>query len=498
MEELPDTKQQTRSQYHSGGSLMELTRKSYKLLVAGEWIEDTSTMAVIDKYTGEVMATVPLAARETVEKAIAAAHTAFPAYSRTPAHVRFRILEKTAQLLEKHKEEIATLICREAGKAWKYSLGEVSRGVETFQFAAEEAKRIHGETVPMDASTTGEGRMGFYLRTPVGVVAAITPFNFPLNLVAHKVGPGLAAGNTIVLKPASATPLTALRLGELLEEAGLPPGVFNIVVGSGATVGDWLVADPRVSKVSFTGSPPVGETIIRSAGLKKVTMELGNNSGTIVEPDANLDEVVPRCVMSAFANSGQVCISLQRLYVHQAIAPELTRRFLDATAKLKVGNPLDKDSDVGPMIDEAQAERAEAWVNEAVAQGAGVLIGGKREGRLFYPTVLSNVRPDMKVMCDEAFAPLVSIYEYGHFEDAVKMIEDSPYGLQAGIYTNDLRKAFYAVDHINAGGIMVNDTSIFRVDHMPYGGNKMSGLGREGVRFAIDEMTNIKMVVIKP
>jgi acyl-CoA reductase-like NAD-dependent aldehyde dehydrogenase len=477
---------------------MEGTTKSYKLVVGGEWIEDSSVLSVMDKYSGEIIGTVPAASRATVERAIGAAHAAFPTYSRTPAHVRSRILEKAAQLLEKYQEEIATLICREAGKAWKYSLGEVSRGVETFRFSAEEAKRIHGETVPMDASSAGEGRMGFYLRCAVGVVGAITPFNFPLNLVAHKVGPGLAAGNTIVLKPASTTPLTALRLGEILEEAGLPAGAFNVVVGSGGTVGDWLVTDPRVSKVSFTGSPPVGEAIIRRAGLKKVTMELGNNSGTVIEPDANLDDAVPRCVMSAFANSGQVCISLQRLYVHKSIAAVFTKRFVEATGKLKVGNPLDKDSDVGPMIDENEAKRAEAWIKEAAADGAEVLIGGKREGRLFYPTVLRNVRPDMKVMCVEAFAPLVSIYEYEAFEDAIKMIDDSPYGLQAGIYTNDISKALYAVDHINAGGIMVNDTSIFRVDHMPYGGNKMSGLGREGVRFAMDEMTNIKMVVIKP
>ena len=407
-------------------------------------------------------------------------------------------MAKAAQLLEKYQEELATLICREAGKAWKYSLGEVARAIETFQFSAEEAKRIHGETVPMDASAAGEGRVGFYFRSPVGVVAAITPFNFPLNLVAHKVGPGLAAGNTIVLKPASTTPLTAIRLGEILEEAGLPPGAFNVVVGPGDTVGDWLVADPRVRKVSFTGSPPVGEAIIRRAGLKKVTMELGNNSGTIIEPDANLDDAVPRCVMSAFANSGQVCISLQRLYVHRAIAAEFTERFIAATAKLKVGNPLDRDCDVGPMISEAEAKRAEAWINEAVKEGAAVLAGGKREGRFLYPTVLAKVRPEMKVMCTEAFAPLVSIYEYENFEDAVQMMEDSPYGLQAGIYTTDLRKAFYAVEHINAGGIMINDTAIFRVDHMPYGGNKMSGLGREGVRFAVEEMTNLKMVVIKP
>jgi acyl-CoA reductase-like NAD-dependent aldehyde dehydrogenase len=377
-------------------------------------------------------------------------------------------------------------------------VGEVSRAVETYQFSAEEAKRIHGETVPMDASTAGEGRMGFYLRCPVGVVAAITPFNFPLNLVAHKVGPGLAAGNTLVLKPASTTPLTAIRLAEILEEAGVPAGVFNVVVGSGGTVGDWMTTDPRVSKISFTGSPPVGEAIIRKAGLKKVTMELGNNSGTIIEPDADLDAAVPRCVVSAFANSGQVCISLQRLYVHKSVAKEFTKRFVDATSKLKVCNPLEKDCDVGPMIDEAEAKRAEAWIKEAIAEGAKLLIGGKREGRVLYPAILTNVRAEMKVMCQEAFAPLVSLYEYEKFEEAVRMVEDSPYGLQAGIYTNDLRKALYAVERINVGGVMINDTSIFRVDHMPYGGNKMSGLGREGVRFAVEEMTNIKMVMIKP
>ena len=263
-------------------------------------------------------------------------------------------------------------------------------------------------------------------------------------------------------------------------------------------MGEWLTVDPRVAKISFTGSPPVGEQIIRKAGLKKVTMELGNNSGTIIEPDADLGAAVPRCVMSSFANSGQVCISLQRLYVHKAIAKEFTKRFLEETKKLKVGNPLEKDCDVGPMIEEKEAVRAEAWVKEAVKEGAKVLAGGKRKGRVMQPTVLVNVRPEMKVMCQEAFAPLVSIYEYGKFEDAIAMVEDSPYGLQAGVYTNDLRKAMYAVDRINVGGVMINDTSIFRVDHMPYGGNKMSGLGREGVRFACEEMTSIKMVMIKP
>ena len=472
--------------------------RTHQLFVGGKWVKEKEMMPVIDKYSGETIGKVPVASRKTVEKAIAAAHAAFPGYSRLPAHKRFRILEKTSQLLARHQDEIATIICREAGKAWKYSVGEVQRAVETFQFSAEEAKRIHGETVPMDASIAGEGRMGFYLRCPVGVVSAITPFNFPLNLVAHKVGPALAAGCTLVLKPASTTPLTAIRLAEILEEAGIPPGVFNVVVGSGGTVGEWVTTDPRISKISFTGSPPVGEAIIRKAGLKKVTMELGNNSGTIIEPDTNLDAAIPRCAVSAYANSGQVCISLQRLYVHRSIAKEFTTRFVEVTAKLKVGNPLDKDCEVGPMIDEGEAKRAESWIREAVAEGAKVLIGGKREGRMLYPTVLVDARPEMKVMCEEAFAPLVSIYEYDTFEDAVRMVEDSPYGLQAGVYTNDLRKAMYAVDRINAGGVMINDTSIFRVDHMPYGGNKMSGLGREGVRFAVEEMTTIKMVMFKP
>jgi len=478
--------------------MSQATAKGYRLFVGGKWVEGKESLPVIDKYTGETFANVPVASRETTEQAIKAAHDAFPAWARTPAHKRYQILNKASRILESRQEEIATTICREAGKAWKYSVGEVSRSVETYRFSAEEAKRIHGETVPMDASFAGEGRVGFWLRSALGVVSAITPFNFPLNLVAHKVGPALAVGNTLVLKPASTTPVTAIHLAEILEEAGVPAGVFNVVVGSGGTVGEWLTVDPRIAKVSFTGSPPVGEAIIRKAGLKKVTMELGNNSGTIIEPDADLAAAVPRCVMSSFANSGQVCISLQRLYVHKAIAKEFTMRFLAETRKLKVGNPLEKDCDVGPMIEEREAIRAEEWVKEAVREGAKVLIGGKREGRVMHPTVLADVRSEMKVMCQEAFAPLVSIYEYDTFEDAVAMVEDSPFGLQAGVYTNDLKKAMYAVDQINVGGVMINDTSIFRVDHMPYGGNKLSGLGREGVRFACEDMTSIKMVMIKP
>jgi acyl-CoA reductase-like NAD-dependent aldehyde dehydrogenase len=463
------------------------------MLIAGEWQQSQSTLPVLDKFTGQVMGEVPVASAQDVARATAAAKAAFPAYSALPAHARSRILRKAAEIMERRQEELATLICREAGKAWKYSLGEVSRGIETFTFASEEARRIHGETVPMDASSAGENRMGFYLRTPMGVVGAITPFNFPLNLVAHKVAPALAAGNTMVLKPAEETPLTAVLLGEILMEAGVPKGVFNLVHGEGP-VGESLVRDPIPAKISFTGSPPVGARILSVAGIKRVTLELGNNSGTIIESDADLAKAVPRCVVSAFANSGQVCISLQRLYVHEAVAKEFLDRFVKATEALKVGNPLDRDCDVGPMISDEAAERAEAWIQDAVQEGARCLVGGKRDGRIIYPTVLTDTRPEMKVMCQEAFAPLVSVVVYRDFEEALRLLDDSPYGLQAGIYTQDIRKAFEAVKRIDVGGLMVNDTSIFRVDQMPYGGNRMSGIGREGVRFAIEEMTNIRLV----
>ncbi len=453
---------------------------------------------VLDKYTGETIGQVPRAVQSDVRRAIGAAQKAFASYGEFPAHRRAKILETTANLLVERKEEIATIICREAGKAWKYSVLEVDRAVETFKFAAEEAKRIHGETIPLDASPGGEGRLGFYVRTPIGVIAAISPFNFPLNLVAHKVAPALAAGNTVVLKPATATPLSAFKLGEILKEAGLPEDAFCVLVGSGSTVGNWLVEDPRPAMVTFTGSPPVGEAITRRAGIKKITLELGNNGGVIMEPDADWKSAVSRCVMSAFANSGQICISLQRLYVHEDISREFTQSFLEATAKLKVGNPLDQDCDVGPMISEEEAVRAESWVKEAVSQGAKIIAGGRRRGPVFEPTVLGNVTEQMKVMCQEVFAPVVSIAPYKDFNEALERLANSSYGLQAGVFTSNIAKALKAVKALDVGGVMINDTSIFRVDNMPYGGNKLSGLGREGVRFAMDEMTNIRMVVIKP
>ena len=470
--------------------------KAYQTFVDGQWLHTDHAMEVINKFTGEPFATVPLADHALTQRAIASAKKAFQTFRKTPAHQRSAILDKAVALIVAREEEIAAVISQEAGKAWKFSINEVQRSAETFKFAAEEAKRLHGETIPVDASRFGENRFGYFIREPLGVIAAITPFNFPLNLVAHKVAPAIATGNTIVLKPASATPVSALILAEILEEAGLPPGVFNVLIGPGGEVGDALVGHPDCRKITFTGSPAVGDQIVRKAGIKKVTLELGNNSATIIEPDADLEKAAARCVVSAFANSGQVCISLQRIYVNRLCVDQFTRIFIDKVKALKVGNPLDKDCDVGPLITSSEVERIDGWVQEAVAQGAVIAVGGKGEGRMYQPTVLTQVTEEMKVMCMETFAPVVSIVAYDSFEQVLELVNGSEFGLQAGVYTNDINKALQAVDDLDVGGVMINDTATYRVDHLPYGGNKMSGLGREGIRFAMEDMTNIKMVMI--
>jgi acyl-CoA reductase-like NAD-dependent aldehyde dehydrogenase len=453
-------------------------------------------MHVFDKYSGEALGEVHEASAADVHRAVTRASATAPAWGALAAHKRSTILRRTAQLLESKREALSELIARESGKAWRYADAEVARGVETFEFAAEEAKRLHGETVPLDASAAGEGRVGFYLRVPVGVVAAITPFNFPLNLVAHKVAPALAAGNTVVLKPADRTPLTAVALARTLTDAGLPDGVLEVVHGEGATTGEALVRHPGPAKISFTGSPEVGERILAMAGLKRVTLELGNNSGVMIEPDADLDKAIPRLVMSAFANAGQVCLSLQRLFVHASIADTVIERLVEETKALKVGDPRDRACDVGPMISEAAADRVQTWVQAALDGGARRPVGGRREGRLVWPTVLTHTRPEMKVMAQEVFGPVVSVVRYETFEDGLQRLGDTPYGLQAGIYTRDIEKAFAAIRRLDMGGVLINDTPIFRVDHMPYGGNRRSGIGREGVRYAVEEMTNLRMVVI--
>jgi acyl-CoA reductase-like NAD-dependent aldehyde dehydrogenase len=356
---------------------------------------------------------------------------------------------------------------------------------------------MHGETIPLDAVSAGEGYFGFTSRRPVGVIAAISPFNFPINLVAHKLAPAIASGNTIVLKPASSTPLTAVKLCEIIQEAGLPAGALNLVVGSGGTVGEWLITDPRVDKISFTGSPEIGRHILSVAGIKKVTLELGNTSPVVVAPDADLDFVAKRCAIGAYANSGQMCISVQRIYSQKQIYEPFTEKFVKATDGMIVGDPLDERVDVGPMIDSQEVDRIESWVKEAQGLGAKVLTGGKREGTVFYPTVLTNVDADMKVIAEETFAPVASIIASDDFESALQQANDSKFGLQVGVFTNDINRVFKAVKRLNFGGVIINDAPTFRVDQMPYGGNRQSGLGREGVKFAMEDMTNLQMVAIR-
>jgi len=469
----------------------------YKLLIDGQWVDAGPLMEVKNKYDGRMVGTLPTARKEDVDVAIDAAERAEDVMADMPAYKRADILLKTAALLRERSDDLAKTIAAEAGKALKFARAEVDRAISTFTIAAEEAKRLHGETIPLDAVPAGEGYFGFWNRRPVGVIAAISPFNFPLNLVAHKVAPALASGNTLVLKPASTTPLAAVKLCQILMEAGLPAGAINLVVGSGGTIGEWLVTDPRVDKITFTGSPDVGRHILSVAGIKKVTLELGNTSPVVVAPDADLDFVAKRCAVGAYYNSGQVCISVQRIYSEKNVYEPFSEKFVKATEAMVVGDPLDERVDVGPMIDSKEIDRIESWVQEAQTAGARVLTGGKRDGTVYYPTVLADVDEHMKVIAEEAFAPVASIISSDDFESALKQANDTKFGLQVGVFTNDVNRVFKAVKRLNFGGVIVNDTPNFRADHMPYGGNRQSGLGREGVRFAMEDMTNIQMVAIR-
>ena len=469
----------------------------YELLIDGQWVGGGSALDVKNKYNGQTIGTLPTARREDVDAAIAAAERAEDAMADMPAYKRAEILFRTATLIRERADDFAKTIAAEAGKALKFARAEVDRAVSTFTIASEEAKRLHGETIPLDAVPAGEGYFGFWTRRPVGVIAAISPFNFPLNLVAHKVAPAIASGNTIVLKPATTTPLTAVKLCQVLMEAGLPAGAINLVIGSGGTVGEWLVTDPRVDKITFTGSPDVGRHILSVAGIKKVTLELGNTSPVVIAPDADLDLVAKRAAVGAYYNSGQVCISVQRIYSEKQVYAPFSEKFVKATESMVVGDPLDERVDVGPMIDQKEVDRIESWVQEAQTSGAKVLTGGKRDGMVYYPTVLSDVEEEMKVVSEEVFAPVASIISSDDFESALEQANDTKYGLQVGVFTKDIDRVFKAVKRLNFGGVIVNDTPNFRADHMPYGGNRQSGLGREGVRFAMEDMTNIQMVAIR-
>src|SRR5262245_7264871 len=466
-----------------------------RMYVAGNWSEGTQKIEVMNPFDASVIDTVPRARPDDVEQSLVAAVEGAKVMRRLTPYDRSVILKRAAELLEQRAEELAQTITLEEGKIIKESRFEVSRAVETLTVSAEEAKRLSGEMVPLDGAPGGGSRLGFTLRVPCGVVAAISPFNFPLNLVAHKVGPALAAGNTVIVKPASDTPLSALRLTEILLEAGLPPEGIQCLTGSGGEIGDALVADRRVRKVTFTGSREVGDRICRTAGIKKVTMELGSNSPVIVMPDANLDRVATVLAMTGYGNAGQTCISTQRVLTANKVYGDFLGALKPKVEALTIGNQLDEKSKVGPMVKETEAVRVDDWIKEAVAGGARLVAGGGRRGAIYMPAVVADVHPDMRISRDELFGPAVAVTPFDTIEEALILANDSVYGLAAGIFTENVEWAMKFAREAEAGNLHVNWGSQWRVDLMPYGGLKDSGFGKEGPRYAVEEMTELKMVV---
>ncbi len=468
--------------------------KECRLLIGGQWVAGVETFPVKDKFTGETVAQAHKPSRAQVAEAVKAAKDAFEARP-LDAQARYSLLSAAARLLEERREAFIQSITADTGFTTSDAAGEVGRAMQTLTLSAEEAKRIHGEMVPVETAPGQGTRIGYTIRVPVGVVCAITPFNSPLNTVSHKVAPALAAGNAVVLKPAPQTPMTAVLLCEMLIDAGTPPGYINLVNGD-EDVGGWLLEEPDIAFYTFTGSTRVGRIIQKSAGLRRTQLELGNISGTIVCADADLDHAVPRIVNAAFRKAGQVCTSVQRLYVAEQVLDPLVERLVAETKTKKVGDPRATGTFVGPMIDIKEAERAEAWVKEAIDQGARLALGGKREGVMFQPTILIGVEASMRVVCEEIFAPVISVLPFGSLDEAIDRVNATAYGLAAGIFTADLNTAMKAAKALRVGGVHINDTSSSRIDLMPYGGVKDSGHGREGPKYAIREMTEERMVTI--
>ncbi len=465
-----------------------------KMIIGGNWIDKEEKIDVRNPYDNSLVDTVPRGRAEDVKHAIEIAVKGYEINRNLPVHKRISILKKTAELMQERFEDLAKTIATEGSKTIREARKEVGRAINTITISAEEARRINGETIPFDSAEGSENRVGYYYRFPIGIIGAITPFNDPLNLVAHKLGPAIAGGNSIVLKPATVTPLSALKLGECLLNAGLPPEILSIVTGYGSEIGDALVTDERIRMISFTGGVEAGEEIAKKAGLKKIGMELGSNSPVIVLDDCNIDEAVESCVSGAFWAVGQNCIGVQRIYIQKNIYESFRDKFVERTKKYKTGYQLDEDTDMGPMITEKEAIRVIDWINDAKEKGAVVLTGGTRQGTLVQPTVLENVPPEAKIDCQEIFGPVVSLYKVDTLEEAVKKSNAVNYGLHGAIFTNNLNNAFYAIKNMDVGGIMVNDSTDYRVDLMPFGGVKKSGLGREGIRYALEEMTEPKVV----
>jgi len=465
----------------------------FPALVGGQWRTTGRLASIASPYDGSLVAVVHRAGPPEIEAALSAAVEAFETTRALPSYARAEALERISAGIAERRDDLARTIALEAGKPLKTARIEVDRAAFTFRVAAEESKRVYGEIVPLDWLPGNDGRVAHVRRVPLGPVAGITPFNFPLNLVAHKVAPALAAGNTIVLRPASQTPVTALKLGEVVLASGLPEGAFSVVPSSTDDAAP-LVEDDRIKMLSFTGSPAVGWGLRARAGRKRVTLELGGNAGVIVHRDADVEYAAERIAWGGFTYSGQTCISVQRVFVHSDVYDRFLESFLERVGELRTGDPLDEDTDVGPLIDAGALERVREWIDEALEDGAELLAGGTPEGSVWPPTVLGSPREELRVSCQEAFAPLVGLHRYEDVGEAIGAVGRSDYGLQAGIFTRDLGVVERAVNEIDVGGLIVNDVSTFRIDHMPYGGVKESGSGREGLRYAIEEMTEMKLV----
>jgi acyl-CoA reductase-like NAD-dependent aldehyde dehydrogenase len=471
------------------------TASEKKLLIGGDWIETGDWLEVRSPYSGDVVGRVAKAGTAEARRAVDAAEAAMR--EPLPAHKRAEILVRVAGALGRRHEDAAQTISVEAGKPLKAARIEASRAMSTFTFAAVEARTLGGEMVPMDASQAGAGKLAFTLRRPVGIVGAISPFNFPLNLVAHKIAPALAAGCAVVLKPASQTPFSALLLAELMTEAGLPPGWLNVLVGPASEIGDVLVEDERVRAITFTGSGDVGWKLAERAPRKRVKLELGNATPVIVEPDADLEDVATRLAAHAFSFAGQSCISVQRIYVHRDAYDDLLGHFVPKVEALVVGDPADETTDVGPLIDRDARDRVLAWISEARAAGADILTGGDLDGELLRPTVIADAAPDLKVSCEEVFGPVCTVTRYETLDEAVALANGTRYGLQAGIFTRDLKTALATAQRLDFGGVTVNEAPTFRADQMPYGGVKDSGNTREGPAYAVRELTEEHLVVVE-
>lgn len=470
--------------------------KPHPIFLAGRWVESPDVLSVLNPADPTAPAGSTFnATPEQYEEAVQAAVAAFEVTRTLPAYERGRILREISAGIRERREELGRLIALEAGKPIRDALVEVDRASLTFRLGAEEAERMVGEVIPLDLLPSSKDRIGITRRFPIGPIAGISPFNFPLNLAAHKVAPAIASGNPIVLKPPSADPLTMLTIAEIIEAAGPPAGSVSILPMT-RELGDRMVADERFKLLTFTGSPSVGWRMKERAGKKKVVLELGGNAGVIVDASANLDWAVKRCLIGAFAYAGQVCISVQRMFVHESVWDGFMARFVAGAAALKVGDPLDPATDVGPMVDANQASRTQRWVDEAVALGGTLLAGGQADGNFFPPTILTGVPTTAQVCSNEAFAPLVVAFPFRDLDEAIAQVNDSMFGLQTGVFTNDLAGAWRAFGELEVGGVIVNDIPTYRIDHMPYGGVKDSGLGREGLRWAIDDMTELRIMVL--